>query len=327
MLAYQELLFTRGWQTGRSVCNVSEQQVHLLAILWTGVVMDVSNPDNQDGSSGNQSGNLNGQDLNKDPKKNSSVDGDDGMISPEFEPILSPGGSEILRHELDMSRADDAPEYLSEADMDLVSNHIKKMFGESEMVLHEIATGFVHIDLIPIKAAGEERPFVTVCTMGMSAAAMTIPEDFEGPQYAELLMTLPAGWPMPPENPEDMSEDHWWPYRWLKQIAQVPSMFDTFVATGHTIPNGDPPEAITENVPFVGVVVVPQVANMEEESATTLDTGDREIAFYQLIPLLADEMDYKLEHGFEALIDLLEASEMYPWEMADPARVSLIPKE
>jgi hypothetical protein len=56
---------------------------------------------------------------------------------------------------------------------------------------------------------------------------------------AELVMALPAEWPLEQSELED--ESNYWPLGLLKMLARLPHEFETFVWFGHTIPNGDPP--------------------------------------------------------------------------------------
>ena len=45
--------------------------------------------------------------------------------------------------------------------------------------------------------------------------------------------------------------------RWLKQLARMPHEYDTWLWTGHTVPNFDPPEPYDESTSLCGALVMP----------------------------------------------------------------------
>jgi hypothetical protein len=245
---------------------------------------------------------------------------DDDLLPRE----ITPGGSEVIRHELRITESDeDEPEVLSTEEMEAIEGHLEKFIGPVNNILHEIMSPDLHLDLVPIEP-GEDRPWLTVCTMGMSALPMTLPEDAGVPDFAELLIALPGDWPFSDEAFEELGEDAWWPFRWLKELARLPISYDTFLGPGHTVPNGDPPEPLTENCHFAGFMVVPQLVAAEE--ADVLEDGEKQVSFYQLIPLFADELEYKLQEGSDALLELLNEflSEAHVGQLADPTRPSVV---
>lgn len=229
------------------------------------------------------------------------------------EPEVTPGGSEILRHE--PGTRSEHVAYLPEPEMVAICNHLAEHFGPHETVYHELVSEVVHLDLVPILAT-DERPFHVVSTMGMSALPMTIPEDTGLPRHAELLIVLPPEWPLDEESLKE--DEHFWPMGWLKQIAHIPSDYDTFLAPGHTIPTGEPPEPIP-GTGFVCFMVLPLIM-AEEESAGEVTIGEKTVAFFQVIPLYPEEMALKLEEGVDALLERFEEAEFPVESLFDPQR-------
>jgi hypothetical protein len=242
---------------------------------------------------------------------------------------VTPGGSEVIRHE--GSSGGDGPDctYLDETEMDAIQEHVRAHIGEFDEVMHEIISEGVHLDLLAVHVPEEDdEPITFITTMGMSAVPMNMPEmaleegedesDLPSP-FAELFMLLPGLWPKDAESLE--VQDHWWPYRVLKECGRVPALFDTFLGPGHTIPNGDPPEPYAPNCPFTGVLILPGMF-LEEEFAT-LQIGEKRVEFLMVVPLYTEEMTHKLEHGVESLIELFEKAEIAPHQLADPARPNL----
>lgn len=229
------------------------------------------------------------------------------------EPEVTPGGSEVLRHEAG-DRSEDVT-YLSEPEMEAICNHLAEHFGPHETVMHELVSEVIHLDLVPIHAT-EERPFHVVCTMGMSAVPMTVPEDSDLPAYAELLIVLPPDWGLDEDSIQQ--DEFFWPLGWLKQIAHIPSDYDTFLAPGHTIPTGEPAEPIP-GTGFVCFMVLPLIM-AENDSAGEVGINDKTIAFFQVIPLYPEEMELKLEEGVDALLERFEESELPVESLFDPQR-------
>src|SRR5690606_35651519 len=105
--------------------------------------------------------------------------------------------------------------------MDAICAHFTEHVGEASMVFHEIVSDLVHIDVHQIPPS-DERPFWTLYTTGMSDRPMSAPEGAEDCRYAELMIKLPAAWPIdrlnewPQGGADAETERMYWPVRWLK---------------------------------------------------------------------------------------------------------------
>jgi hypothetical protein len=188
--------------------------------------------------------------------------------------------------------------------LDAVENHIRTHLGEPENVFHELVSTTVHID-IHIVPATPERPWISLVTSGMSDLPMTVPEGAEDWRFSELMIRVPADWPL---TQEDFKEEaNYWPIRWLKQLARLPHEYGSWLSYGHSIPNGDPPEPFAPGCPFSGVVLSPPWIGGEEFSTLYLIDGTP-VRFWSVVPLHRAEIDFKLKHGSEALFDRLDAA-------------------
>ncbi len=247
----------------------------------------------------------------------------------------NPDGSRVLRHEGGGEL--DAPVFLDEAQMERIEAHVKAHLGESPNVLHEILSFGIHVDVLVVPPT-EESPFLAIATMGMSAVPMTFDAnsfDPDGPQptpFAELAMVLPGDWPIDVLGKEDATdeekEEAHWPIGLIKDLARVPINYDTALGAGHTIPNGDPAQPYAPGCPFTGVILLPGDFISEgfgclegsEEGAGEGNAAQPPIDWFVVAPLYSEEMDHKLQHGIESLMDRLEAAGIDPLEMADPRR-------
>ncbi len=152
---------------------------------------------------------------------------------------FSESGSPILTH----TRKKEFELALSDGDsIEKISAHIEKHIGEITHVFHEILSDQVHIDVHHI-ALTLARNYHTFVSSGMSDKAMSVPEGREEFRFAELMLALPADWPISDEAFK--KENNYWPIRWLKILARLPHEYDTWLEYGHTVPNGDPAKPFT----------------------------------------------------------------------------------
>jgi len=215
----------------------------------------------------------------------------------------SEGGSRIYRYDEGAREP-----RLSEGDpglIDAISDHIARHLGPVRSVFHEIVSPYVHIDIHWV-AATEDRPYHVLVTSGMSELAMTVPEGFEERAYAELLISLPADWPM--DHAAWKDERNYWPIRWLTRLARFPHEYGTWLGWDHTMPNGDPAEPFAEGTELSGVIIQPPMWYPEE--FFVLEHGGRSIHFWSVIPIYSEEMDLVLDQGPEPLMERFDEADL-----------------
>lgn len=232
------------------------------------------------------------------------------------EPERSPDGTELIRHDERVEGADE----ISGGDADLieaVSDHVDEHLGSGETVIHEVVSPTVHLDLIPSPAT-DDRPFQVITTCGMAELPMRPPDALPELSHAELFVLLPADWPIDQESMQD--ERNWWPLRMLKTLARLPHEYDTWLWTGHTVPNFDPPEPYDASTSLCGALVMPPM--LVPDGFAVLERPDSApIHFLMVLPLHADEMQLKLDRGLDALYDRFDAANLDP--VIDPGRPSV----
>lgn len=191
-----------------------------------------------------------------------------------------------------------SPEIYSEAQLDAVEGHIAAHFGEYATVFHELVSPDIHVDICVIEPT-DARPYYTLVTMGMGAHVMAVPAQLRGRKLerAELLVHLPADW-----KAGDEAEIWYWPLRWLKILARLPGQQDTWLGWGHTVPSGEP---LAENTRFACLLLTEPWGADEAAACCALPDGEQ-VNFYQMVPLYPDEMEYKLAHGAQALLDRMD---------------------
>jgi hypothetical protein len=190
--------------------------------------------------------------------------------------------------------------------VEAVDEHVEEHLGEIEWVSHELMSDQVHVDVRMVEATKLDRDMRLLVTSGMSDRAMTVPEDAEQSEYAELVTCLPGDWPIDEESVQDPSNG--WPIVWTRFLARFPHQHETWLGPFHTIPNADPPEPLGPGTEFCGSMLIPPVELPEEFRVLETEDG-REIHFLQMVPLYEEELNLKLYEGAEGLLDRLEAAD------------------
>ena len=214
-----------------------------------------------------------------------------------FQIFLNPDGTKA--DAFWSSRKNSEPEVYSEDEMSAIEHHIKNTFGEFENVFHELVSPDIHVDICLVPPS-EERGYYTLVTMGMGAHRMNVPEELTEYKLerAELVIALPPDWKL---DGESMKEERWyWPIGLLKVLARLPIAEDTWLGFGHTMDKQSP---FAKDTKLCGALLVgPQDIVWTGGEVCTLPSGE-EVNFYQVIPLYRDEMEYKLEHDADALLE------------------------
>ena len=207
------------------------------------------------------------------------------------------------------------PKVYTEEEMEAVERHIQQYFGKFENVFHELASPDIHVDICVVPPS-EDRDYYTLITMGMGAHRMNVPEELAEYKLerAELAIALPADWKL---DQESMKDERWyWPIRLLKSLARLPINCDSWLGHGHTVENREP---FADNTKLCTATLIgPQ--DTEDGSEVCTLPGGEEVNFYQVIPLYADELDYKLEHDADALLNKMRGISF----VVDPTRQDAI---
>ena len=135
--------------------------------------------------------------------------------------------------------------------------------------------------------------------MGAGAYKMSIPKEFKSMicDRAEYVIFLPKDWNVDADNEED-----WWPMRLLKSAARLT------VDTVQVEEDGSP---VAENAQFNSFVLMPSIGKEGQVvEPLKLSLFGKKVAFYQLFPLYPEELEFKLEHGYDDLVELFKEEPM-----------------
>ncbi len=185
------------------------------------------------------------------------------------------------------------PEYYSEAELAEVSDFIENTFGKYSYVLHEIVSPDIHIDIALIPP-DENRNYCTLCTLGVGAHRMNIPDQYRYghllAEHAELLIYLPADWDLSEDGMND--ERNYWPIRLLKDFARMPIETESWMAWGHSL-STEGNETFADGVPYGASILLSPQPDIYERCSLPLTTG-KSVDFFQVFPLTREELEYKL---------------------------------
>ena len=210
------------------------------------------------------------------------------------------------------------PEMYRQEDWDAVEAHLERYFGPCGNVFHEIVSPDIHVDIY-IMDPTPERNYYILSTFGMGAHRMNVPAELAGRKLerAEIVVTLPPDWKIGQEG-----EQWYWPIRWLKILARLPIQEEGWLGWGHTVANPDD-APFAENTRLCGVVLTQPQGFGEEAARCPLPGGD-EVIFYQMIPLYFEEMQFKMAHDAQTLLERFAPEQL---AVVDIRRESVCPDE
>jgi Suppressor of fused protein (SUFU) len=188
-----------------------------------------------------------------------------------------------------------------------LEKHLENYFSDDEMtVFHEIVSLDFHLDVYFIKPSN--RNYNILLTSGMSLLAMNVNEeieDYADYQFAELMVLLPKDIVF--SEVYTQNEPNSWIISMLKQTARFPHHYDTYIGIGHSIQADADMEPYSEETTFVGCIVLPSVSF--DDDFTCFQSGDNVINIYSLFPVYQNELEYKIQHGYNAFVDLLRKND------------------
>lgn len=210
------------------------------------------------------------------------------------------------------------PKPVAQADIAGLAEHLRKTVGGLDFVKHEIESEIVHLD-VNVSLARPDRPFHVLTTSGMSALPMQVPPSTCDccPPRIELALALPEKWPMTGLRAEERK--HAWPIHWLVELARYPHRHETFLGVGHSMGSGDPDEPYLEGTSFAGAIIVPPLFLPARFEKVKTSLGP--VRYLSPVPLFEVEVEYKLTHGFDALLDRLREFSPSALGPIDPERM------
>lgn len=213
---------------------------------------------------------------------------------------VSAGGSRIVRHLVKGVRSPrftEAPDASAERREEYFERH----FGTIEGVYHEVVVNTPHIDVYI--CTRDDDGYATLVTGGMSDTPMRVPQDVpKERRRVELLMYV-----CPADMLKWQEEQTGFPQDWLVFLARIPHSFSTWLGPGHTVPNGDPPTPLLPGSLLTTALLLPAV-HEPPDVANGLELARERVGFLWVVLITDAECEFKLRHGTQALVSLLQAN-------------------
>lgn len=246
-------------------------------------------------------------------------EGKDTMIVNAVKMAQMKDHSDILSYLYSKGATDPVDSYEEERELPdevFLLRHIEQQIGPIENTVSEIVPASEALIDVHIVPPTSERQNVTLVTTGMSSQPMADYEIGDELQFAELMFVLPSTWPTSKEKL--IQNQYRWPLGWIRQIAHLSFLYDGWIDEGVIIPNGEPPVAFSDDVPFSSLLVL----RPEDPSLSNFKPGYKEINFYYLIPLYEEERQLAMEKGEAYLLEKLR-SQIPDLHIMNPNRINV----
>jgi hypothetical protein len=142
----------------------------------------------------------------------------------------------------------------------------------------------------------------------MSDKPMNTPLELENSEFVELMMLLPKNWIEKTDGNYNYSDfliddEHYWPIRELVQTARYPHKYNSWLGYGHTLHGPDLKETFSSKTELSSIILLPSISISEDFFELKMNES-KIVTFYCLWTLFNEELQYKLDNGTEALIEL-----------------------
>jgi hypothetical protein len=173
-----------------------------------------------------------------------------------------------------------------------IEKHLKKfgVSGDELAVLSAISPQDFHLDVYWIKP-NEYRDYIVLMTGGISGMPLKTPSKKYSP-YIELCIVLPKDWDLAGDNWQ--KPENYWPIKLLQDLGPYPHQNDTWFGFGHTVNTG--------KVDFTSAIILKSPTLPEKFQK--IKYGWKKIELFTVVPLYPEELEFKLQHSSDELLDL-----------------------
>jgi len=185
--------------------------------------------------------------------------------------------------------------------IETIDTHLDNFFEEEEIIVyHETETpkNENHIDIYWIKPQSEIIDYSILMTVGMSRVEQNFDNEIGAPKYIEVAMLIPKEWDF---KDYKWSDNEFWPIHHLRTIAKIPTKQDTWLGFGHTISwkydNSEIP-----GTGFNSSIILTSLS-LPDKFINVKIKGQKKIYVYSTLPLYPEELNFKLNHTTDGLLD------------------------
>ena len=165
---------------------------------------------------------------------------------------------------------------------------IEENFGKIEEI-YEIGYDNFYLDVAQINPT-KEKPYYTIITLGMGEYKMYNQNNENFSSFAELMISFPLDWNFDDKN-------YTWAIDELIQLTYVPFTYFFAYEWGHLENNFEP---FSSNTKLSAVTLL--YPEMKKENSGLLKLENRNLQFYQIVPLYDEECTFALKNGMKNLL-------------------------
>ena len=147
------------------------------------------------------------------------------------------------------------------------------------------------IPLLILDVETKTSPVTVIVTNGLSNYKMPVPKSEAGLEYTELFFCLPSYWTWQDlDNPNSN-----WIFNWIQRLTKYVIEKESWFGHGHTMPAGSDMKPLSDTMKQNHFILINPLLLQEEMSP--LEFEDKDVHFLAIVPIFADEMDYKQGKG------------------------------
>lgn len=165
---------------------------------------------------------------------------------------------------------------------------IEENFGKVEEI-YEIGYDNFYLDVAQINPT-KEKPYYTIITLGMGEYKMYNQNNENFSSFAELMISFPSDWNFDDKN-------YTWAIDELIQLTYIPFTYFFAYEWGHLENNFEP---FSSNTKLSAVTLL--YPEMKKENSGLLKLENRNLQFYQIVPLYDEECTFALKNGMKNLL-------------------------
>ena len=165
---------------------------------------------------------------------------------------------------------------------------IEENFGKVEEI-YEIGYDNFYLDVAQINPT-KEKPYYTIITLGMGEYKMYNQNNENFSSFAELMISFPSDWNFDDKN-------YTWAIDELIQLTYIPFTYFFAYEWGHLENNFEP---FSSNTKLSAVSIL--YPEMKKENSGLLKLENRNLQFYQIVPLYDEEYSFALKNGMKNLL-------------------------
>lgn len=166
---------------------------------------------------------------------------------------------------------------------------IEENFGRIEKIYQDVGYDDLYLDVAQINPT-KEKPYYTLITLGMGEHKMYNQNNENFSSFAELMISLSPDWNLDDEN-------YTWVIDELMHLAYIPFTFYFSYEWGHLENNFEP---FSSNTKLSAVSIL--YPEMKKENSGLLKLENRNLQFYQIVPLYDEEYTFALKNGMKNLL-------------------------